>query len=58
MPEAHGTEEITCMGFSKTGRKLYTGARNGSVKVNISEFHFKDVGYIGDYDNVQSTSLL
>ena len=31
--DAHGSEEITCMAYSTTGRKLMTGARNGTVKV-------------------------
>ena len=30
---AHGDEEITCMAFDSTFRRLFTGARNGSVKV-------------------------
>ena len=30
---AHGDYEITCMSFDANYRKLYTGARNGTVKV-------------------------
>ena len=30
---AHGDEEITCMAFDSTNRRLISGARNGSVKV-------------------------
>ncbi|XP_041474209.1 WD repeat-containing protein on Y chromosome-like [Lytechinus variegatus] len=33
IPEAHGNEEITCLTISTTGRKLYSGARNGTIKV-------------------------
>jgi hypothetical protein len=32
---AHGNEEITCLAFDQTWRKLITGARNGTVKVGI-----------------------
>ena len=31
---AHGDYEITCMSFDANYRKLYTGARNGTVKVH------------------------
>lgn len=31
--EAHGNEEITCMALDRAGRRLVSGARNGSVKV-------------------------
>ncbi|KAK3758931.1 hypothetical protein RRG08_016011 [Elysia crispata] len=30
---AHGEEEITCMAFDSTNRRLISGARNGTVKV-------------------------
>ncbi|GFO38221.1 WD repeat-containing protein on y chromosome-like isoform x1 [Plakobranchus ocellatus] len=30
---AHGDEEITCMAFDATNRRLISGARNGTVKV-------------------------
>ena len=30
---AHADHEITCMTFDVNHRKLYTGARDGSVKV-------------------------
>ena len=31
---AHGEEEITCMTFDTTYRRLFSGARNGTIKVN------------------------
>jgi len=31
--DAHGTEEITCVAFDDKNRRLFTGARDGSVKV-------------------------
>ena len=31
---AHGDEEITCMMFDSTHRRLLSGARNGTIKVN------------------------
>ena len=31
---AHGEEEITCMTFDMTYRRLFSGARNGTIKVN------------------------
>ena len=30
---AHGEEEITCMTFDTTYRRLFSGARNGTIKV-------------------------
>lgn len=30
---AHGDEEITCMAFDESYRRLLTGARNGTIKV-------------------------
>lgn len=30
---AHGDEEITCMAFDDSYRRLLTGARNGTIKV-------------------------
>jgi len=30
---AHGNEEITCLALDETGRRLFTGARNGTIKV-------------------------
>ncbi|XP_063312164.1 WD repeat-containing protein on Y chromosome-like [Pelobates fuscus] len=36
----HGSEEITCMSFDRSQRKLITGARNGTLKVwNIQNGH-------------------
>ena len=32
---AHGGEEITCMTFDPSWRRLFTGARNGTIKVII-----------------------
>lgn len=34
---AHGDEEITCMAFDGNWRRLITGARNGTVKVERGE---------------------
>jgi WD40 repeat protein len=31
---AHGSEEITCMIFDESCRRLITGARNGTIKVS------------------------
>ncbi|KAM4663576.1 cilia- and flagella-associated protein 337-like [Discoglossus pictus] len=37
---AHGQEEITCMAFDKSQRKLITGARNGTIKIwNVQNGH-------------------
>ncbi|KAM8945715.1 LOW QUALITY PROTEIN: cilia- and flagella-associated protein 337-like [Pelodytes ibericus] len=36
----HGREEITCMAFDRSQRKLLTGARNGTLKVwNVQNGH-------------------
>ncbi|MEE6506938.1 hypothetical protein FKM82_007907 [Ascaphus truei] len=36
----HGREEITCMAFDKSQRKLITGARNGTLKIwNVQNGH-------------------
>ncbi|XP_069460663.1 cilia- and flagella-associated protein 337-like [Ambystoma mexicanum] len=40
LDNAHGNEEITCMAFDISQRKLITGARNGTTKVwNIQNGH-------------------
>ncbi|XP_078509633.1 cilia- and flagella-associated protein 337-like [Lissotriton helveticus] len=40
LDNAHGNEEITCMAFDDSQRKLITGARNGTTKVwNIQNGH-------------------
>lgn len=37
---AHGNEEITCLTMDETGRRLITGARNGTIKVwNVQNGH-------------------
>ena len=33
---AHGDEEITCLVFDETWRRLISGARNGTIKVCIT----------------------
>ncbi|XP_072168406.1 cilia- and flagella-associated protein 337-like [Diadema setosum] len=48
IPEAHGSEEITCLAISTTGRRLYTGARNGIVKV----WNFQNGHHIHDCESV------
>uniref|UniRef100_A0A8C5R5F8 EF-hand domain-containing protein n=1 Tax=Leptobrachium leishanense TaxID=445787 RepID=A0A8C5R5F8_9ANUR len=40
LDNVHGCEEITCMAFDRSQRKLITGARNGTLKVwNIQNGH-------------------
>ena len=31
----HGQEEITCMTFDSSWRRLFTGARDGTIKVKV-----------------------
>ncbi|XP_064423730.1 WD repeat-containing protein 49-like [Latimeria chalumnae] len=40
LTNVHGTEEITCMAFDSSLRRLITGARNGTIKVwNLQNGH-------------------
>lgn len=38
---AHGGEELTCMALDSSHRRLITGARNGTIKVQFVQQHLK-----------------
>ena len=52
---AHDNEEITCMTFDKSWRRLMTGARNGVTKVtcyNQRSYNYTDMGLFSGYSRV------